>query len=59
VKKLHVSLVLVLITFSAWSQKIWTTDQAKEWYNKQLWLIGCNFIPSTAINELEMWQAYT
>jgi hypothetical protein len=23
----------------------------------QPWLVGCNFIPSTAINQLEMWQA--
>ena len=24
---------------------------------KQPWLVGCNFSPSTAINQLEMWQA--
>ena len=37
----------------------WTIDQAKQWYQKQPWLVGCNFIPSTAINQLEMWQAET
>ncbi|MBN1402794.1 MAG: cellulase family glycosylhydrolase, partial [Anaerolineae bacterium] len=26
---------------------------------QQPWLVGCNFIPSTAINQLEMWQADT
>lgn len=26
---------------------------------KDQWLVGCNFIPSTAINQLEMWQADT
>lgn len=37
----------------------WTTQQAWDWYNAQPWLLGCNFIPSTAINQLEMWQAET
>ena len=35
----------------------WTTERANEWYAKQPWLVGCNFTPSTAINQLEMWQA--
>ncbi|HKB43410.1 MAG TPA: glycoside hydrolase family 2 TIM barrel-domain containing protein, partial [Chitinophagaceae bacterium] len=32
---------------------------ANEWYKKQGWIIGCDFLPSTAINQLEMWQAET
>ncbi|ACU04844.1 cellulase family glycosylhydrolase [Pedobacter heparinus] len=35
----------------------WTKEKAKQWYTKQGWLVGANFIPSTAINQLEMWQA--
>jgi Cellulase (glycosyl hydrolase family 5) len=35
----------------------WTEAQAKAWYDKQPWLVGSNYIPATAINELEMWQA--
>jgi hypothetical protein len=35
----------------------WTAERANEWYAKQPWLVGCNFAPSTAINQLEMWQA--
>ena len=27
------------------------------WHAKQPWLVGCNFSPSSAINQLEMWQA--
>ncbi|MGN6292999.1 MAG: 1,4-beta-xylanase [Chitinophagaceae bacterium] len=38
---------------------VWTKEQANDWYSKQPWLVGCNFIPSTAINELEMFQAET
>ncbi|MBI1335589.1 MAG: 1,4-beta-xylanase [Phycisphaera sp.] len=37
----------------------WTAEQANVWYANQPWLVGCNFIPSTAINQLEMWQADT
>src|SRR5687767_340852 len=37
----------------------WTVEQANAWYAKQPWLVGCNFSPSTAINQLEMWQAET
>lgn len=35
---------------------VWSQTKAKEWSAKQGWLIGANFIPSTAINQLEMWQ---
>ncbi len=37
----------------------WTEKQANDWYAQQPWLVGSNYIPSTAINELEMWQADT
>jgi len=35
---------------------IWTKEQANAWYDRQPWLVGCNFIVSTAINQLEMFQ---
>ena len=37
----------------------WTVEQANQWSQKWGWLRGCNFQPSTAINQLEMWQADT
>lgn len=37
----------------------WTAERAETWYHSQPWLVGCNFVPSTAINQLEMWQADT
>ena len=37
----------------------WSKKKANEWYARQPWLVGCNFIPSTAINQLEMWQEDT
>ncbi|MCL2744100.1 MAG: cellulase family glycosylhydrolase [Planctomycetaceae bacterium] len=37
----------------------WTKEQANQWYQQKGWLRGCNFTPSNAINQLEMWQAET
>lgn len=41
------------------SAQQWSIEKANDWYSKQPWLVGCNFIPSTAINQLEMWQEET
>jgi len=51
--------VLGLSCGFAAAQPRWTEDHANQWYQAQPWLVGCNFIPSTAINQLEMWQADT
>lgn len=37
----------------------WSESKAKEWIEKQGWLVGCNYVPSNAINQLEMWQEET
>jgi len=37
----------------------WSTDRVNRWYQAQGWLVGANFITSTAINQLEMFQADT
>src|ERR1700744_2583421 len=37
----------------------WPADKANAWYADKGWLRGCDFIPSTAINQLEMWQEAT
>jgi hypothetical protein len=37
----------------------WTPAKANAWYKTHPWLSGANFTPSTAINQLEMWQAAT
>ena len=34
----------------------WTREQAWEWYHRQPWICGFNFLPSTAVNSTEMWQ---
>jgi arylsulfatase len=37
----------------------WSADRAQKWAAQRPWLVGANFLPSTAINQLEMWQAET
>jgi hypothetical protein len=39
------------------ARPVWSKHEANQWYSKQGWLRGSDFIPSTAINQLEMWQA--
>jgi len=51
-------LALVAIA-SAQAREPWSKEQANTWYKAQPWMVGCNYIPSSAINQLEMWQADT
>ncbi|MFZ0302132.1 MAG: cellulase family glycosylhydrolase [Terracidiphilus sp.] len=51
--------LLVLCCLGEAQQTRWTEEQADAWYAKQPPLIGANFLPSNAINQLEMWQAET
>jgi len=37
----------------------WSEEKANDWYARQPWLVGSNYIPQNAINELEMWQDAT
>jgi hypothetical protein len=41
------------------SSRRWSAEKAAGWYAKQPWPVGANFTPSTAINQLEMWQSET
>jgi hypothetical protein len=53
------SLILVNGTAAGARSARWTEQQANEWYGKQKWSVGANYIPANAINQLEMWQAET
>src|SRR5262245_19617070 len=54
----HSWLGVMLLTASlAHASEPWSVEKANAWYGEKPWLVGCNFAPSTAINQLEMWQA--
>ena len=38
------------------STRPWPEAKANKWYGKQPWLAGSNYIPASAINQIEMWQ---
>lgn len=64
--RLMFTIVLLAYTLFAGAQtkvsqqsKIWSREKANEWYNQHSWIVGANFIPSNAVNQLEMWQAAT
>ena len=53
------TLLLCSLAISGLAQQKWTAQKANDWYKNQPFLVGANFNPATAINELEMWQAET
>lgn len=50
---------MAMITAVSAQGSKWSAAKAKEWYATQGWLRGSNFQPSSAINQLEMFQAET
>jgi Cellulase (glycosyl hydrolase family 5) len=59
-KKYYFTFLLSLVLATSFAQpKIWPAAKANDWYKQQPWLVGADFLPSTAINQLEMWQAET
>jgi hypothetical protein len=55
----------VLLTITSFSSSMfaqtarWSEQKANDWYAQQPWLVGSNYVPKSAINELEMWQETT
>jgi hypothetical protein len=37
----------------------WTRDRIADWYADRPWIVGCNYVPAYAVNQLEMWQPET
>src|SRR3984893_10299530 len=57
-----IATLIFLATYNCNAQEIstvWSKVRANKWYADKAWLRGCDFIPSTAINQLEMWQEDT
>jgi cyclophilin family peptidyl-prolyl cis-trans isomerase len=52
-------LLLVCVLATNGFAQTWSVEKAKAWYDRQPWLVGANFNPSTVINQIEMWQADT
>jgi Cellulase (glycosyl hydrolase family 5) len=54
------AIILLAVARPLYPQSVrWSEAKAESWYQQQPWLVGSNYIPSTAINQLEMWQEGT
>lgn len=58
-KLVHLIIFVLLVSQAtlAVPGRKWTETEANSWYARQGFLVGANYNPATAINELEMWQA--
>ncbi len=56
---LAICCILSLSTSRAQKTARWSEQRADAWYEKQPWLVGSNFVPSDAINQMEMFQKDT
>src|SRR5436190_3784174 len=55
-----VVIAVCLCTSRGWAQTArWPEQKANAWYARQPWLVGSNYVPKSAINQLEMWQEAT
>ena len=55
-KKLLLVGALLALALPTQARERWTAPEANAWYAKQKWVVGSNYIPANAINQLEMWQ---
>ena len=53
----QIIITILLLALTALGAERWSEQKAKDWYARQPWLIGSNYNPASAINQLEMWQA--
>jgi hypothetical protein len=58
-KRFVLALVLILSSTALAQSYKWPEEKANDWYARQPWLVGSNYIPATAVNQLDMWQADT
>lgn len=61
-QKLLLLLLSLFMAYNSYAQEVgqrWSVEKANKWIAQFDWVVGTNFGPSTAINQLEMWQAET
>jgi len=62
IKFLFAAVALIAMAFASTADtqtSRWSEQKTQEWYARQPWLVGANYIPRSAINQLEMWQQAT
>src|SRR5204863_10145313 len=62
IKFLFAAVALIATAFASTADthtSRWSEQKTQEWYARQPWLVAANYIPRSAINQLEMWQQAT
>jgi hypothetical protein len=52
----YLALILTMLACNPGTPPQWTPERARAWKKERPWIVGANFVPSTAVNQLEMWQ---
>ena len=62
-KVIILALSIVVLVTNAYPEEaaknLWSKEKAWQWYRKVSPIRGCNYLPRTAVNMTEMWQADT
>ena len=58
-KILCAAVVAALCAFAGSAGERWSVEKANAWYDQLPWMAGSDYIPATAINQIEMWSADT
>jgi len=58
IKTILIAISIFFSVSSAFAQ-VWSAAKANAWYKSKAWLVGANYIPAYAINQLEFWQEDT
>ena len=51
------TLALTTNIFAAKPTQRWSAEKAQAWAADKGWIVGCDYVTATAINQIEMWQA--
>ena len=57
--KIRLSFLLLLVTALVSRAGVpcrWSTEKAEKWAEDKGWIVGCDYVTATAINQIEMWQ---
>lgn len=49
----------IAISSTASAGQRWSAEKANKWYDALPWMSGCNYNPTSAVNQIEMWHAET
>ena len=59
IKATIIALAAVALSLNCAAGERWSVEKANAWYDQLPWMAGCDYIPATAINQIEMWSAGT